>query len=489
MSNELDKQISERLHHYESAVDAEAIWDAVKPPRRRRPWFWLFLFFGGIGIAGGAWWMLAQSHKPNAYTETTELVSEKPVATEKNMANQTILNDQSTNKQQSIPKESNTEKSNLNPLSNEHLAQRKVVRRHSKGANEQTEQTLEQPKTSISSYPQQSNESLIDEGGEMDQGIDKRLNSDIINNTLSEQQKRETIALLIPNKAVQQQEKGTPLSTISLLDPIDQPLSTILGFLPDHAHELSDTINYHEEVIPPSRKRSPWSIQTDAAYLFINRELSGEDSLTNWINQRMATESVLEALNLDFSINYAFHDNWQLRIGLGYTQINTSFAYDYTTTKTDSIEGLQMLIFNVDNTVDSIYGPIGSYETTQRQLEIYNSFRQIELPILANYETRWGDLSLILEAGARFRLNRTWEGQIIGNDGEVVSLEDQAWYRNGLGVSLQASLQFGYALNNQLQARLGGTLRYSPTNFTNEEVGFDERYQLTGLQLGLRYHF
>ena len=226
-----------------------------------------------------------------------------------------------------------------------------------------------------------------------------------------------------------------------------------------------------------------------AAYLVIDRELSGEDTLISWINQRMATESVLEALNLDFSVNYAFHDNWQLRVGLGYTQINTSFTYEYTSTKTDSIEGLQMLIFNVDNTVDSIYGPIGSYETKQRQLEIYNSFRQIELPILANYETRWGDLSLIFEAGARFRLNRTWEGQIIGDDGEVASLEDQTWYRNGLGVNLQAGLQLGYTLNDQLQARLGGTVRYSPTNFTNEDAGFDERYQLTGLQLGLRYHF
>ena len=260
MSNELDKQISERLHHYESAVDAEAIWDAVKPPRRRRPWFWLFLFFGGIGIAGGAWWMLAQSHKPNPYTETTELVSEKPVATEKNMANQTILNDQSTNKQQSTTKENNTEKSNLNPLSNEHLAQRNVENHHSKDANEQTKQTLEQAKTSISSYPQQSNETLNDEGGEIEQGIDERLNLDIINNTLSEQQKREAIALLTPNEAIPQQENDISTSTNSLLDPIDQPLPSLLGFLPVHAHELNDTINYHEEVISTSRKRSPWSI-------------------------------------------------------------------------------------------------------------------------------------------------------------------------------------------------------------------------------------
>ena len=56
MSNELDKHISEQLHRYESAVDAEAIWASVKPPRRRRPWLWMLLLLGVLSVAGGSWW-------------------------------------------------------------------------------------------------------------------------------------------------------------------------------------------------------------------------------------------------------------------------------------------------------------------------------------------------------------------------------------------------------------------------------------------------
>ena len=53
MSNELDKHIGETLGQYESAVDAEALWTAVKPPKRRMPWFWLLALFGVVAIAGG----------------------------------------------------------------------------------------------------------------------------------------------------------------------------------------------------------------------------------------------------------------------------------------------------------------------------------------------------------------------------------------------------------------------------------------------------
>lgn len=487
MSNELDKHISERLHRYESAVDAEVIWDAVKPPRRRRPWFLLLLIFGGISLAGGLWWMLTQYHGASSDAESVEQINQKPTLKEGGTINQAILADQAAQEQQSTSKNSNTEKNSLIPANDKHLGEGERANYHAKHDEKQTGKALEQQETTTFPSLQKTDIPKDDEYKKGEQHIDEFHREDVINNTLPTQQKEGNIALLLPNETIKKEEKAPLSSTIRLLSPINQPLPTLLDFLPSHTPKRNDTISYEKEMISLSSKRSPWSIQTDLAYLWINRELSGADSINHWVNQRLATESVLEALNIDFSINYAFHNNWQLRLALGYTQINTSFTYENTTTKVDSIEGLQMLIFNLDNTVDSIYGPIGRHETAQRQLEIYNSFRQIELPILINYESRWGSLSLIAEAGARIRLHRNWEGQLAGLNGEIASLEDQAWYRNGLGVSLQAGLQLGYTLSDQLQVRLGGTIRYSPTNFSKEEVNFEERYQLRGLQLGLSY--
>jgi hypothetical protein len=487
MSNELDKHISERLRHYESAVDAEAIWDAVKPPRRRRFGFWLFLFLGGITLAGGTWWIWKQnhvSHKNAVVIEPDESAIQK-----EHSSHQTYRKDK-TMPNSGIPSDSITyaDNSSFPSQSNEGLNEYVQKDNSSNAGIKQANESLTDYKMLTQLPPKTSGGTLENKYIIPKPSINHTPGGNTIGTVDSVQQKQKGFTPSTPEE--KKYEKNVHQATVdsSLLTPINQSLPTLLGFIEESIPKVENKMaNNDKDLLLPPKEKSLWSIQTDIAYLIIDRELDTKDSAKIWLDNRLATESILEAWSFDAGLSYSIHKDIRLRAGLGYTQVNTVFKYDNTTIKRDSVEGLQMLVYNTDNTVDSIFGPTGRSEITRRQLETYNSFRQIELPILISYESQWKKLSIIVEAGARFRFYRSWEGQAIDRFGKLVSLEDQDWYRNNIGVSWQGSLQLGYTVTPQLQVRIGGTIRYSPTKFSKPDRALNENYQLSGLQLGLRY--
>lgn len=494
MSNELDKHISEQLHRYESAVDAEAIWAAVRPPRRRRPWFWVWLLAGVIAMSGGAWWLMSSGASEDTTASTNQPVPELQV-TDSNT--EQIGIDQSTTIEESsssidLPETNNEaavsgipvqESSLTGPASNSDLEQQ--------GQNQITRLQAEENRSAepISSTQESLVESQMAENAPAEEQNsnhnEQQLNAQI---TSAEAQIDEVLAATEQIGEEQTSEASASTASQRAFQSIDYRLDTPFGLLAERPFELTKGISA-EDYRRGRRKLSPWSVQLDAAYLLMDRELQSEvDSLSNWVSARRTSESLLEAWSTDLSLGYAFHKNWQLRAGLGYTQINTRFGFNTTSTRIDSVDGLQVVIFNPDNTVDSIFGTIEAYETSERELKVHNSFRQWELPILLAYENGFGSLSLIAEAGARIRFSRSWEGRIFdASSEELLTLEDQDWYRSSLGISLQAGVQVGYELTPQLQLRAGGTVRYTPTAFSKADLGFTEGYQLFGLQLGLRY--
>ncbi len=499
MSNELDKHISEQLHRYESAVDAEAIWAAVRPPRRRRPWFWLLLVFGLVSLSGGAWWFistgensqLASSDSPSSSTSVISDNREESVT-----STSTVLEPDANSATESEAPNAQIE----SRLDDTDATVERVVGDSQRVALDDSEEMEAASETSTfgqgnfvdGSTTAQGSEASSNEQFEELPGLTDLGNIDYEQQDISPlavEELSQTEAFTEQSSVTEETLNTSDVNRSRLVESIDYRLASRGGLLAERQNTLDQEITL-PEYRRNRRKLSPWSVQLDAAYMLIDRDLQVEgDSLpTTWVEQRRATESLLEAWSTDLSVGYAFHKNWQVRAGLGYTQINTQFDYLTTSSRTDTVDGVQTIIFNPDNTVDSITGPILMYETVQRERQIFNSFRQWELPILLAYENGFGSLSFIAEAGARIRLSRSWEGQVLGQDlREVVSLEDQEWYRTELGLSLQAGIQLGYELTPQLQLRAGGTMRYTPAAFSKPDQGFKEGYQLFGLQVGVRY--
>lgn len=474
MSNELDKLINDRLHNYESDVDAEAIWAAVKP-ERRRPWFLILLFFGGISILSGAYLLFSESEKNGEHLQNAYLAN--PTAKEYAIKEANLEQKEecesihpSTENKETIVVNKLTEKENIKSSTlNKKIAD--TPKRNAKinvlsQKNDNMEKMLSKEQV-VTDFTATKNSDLV-----------------IINKDESVEEHQQKMVDAVANSIEIVEESEYDLRQIApindYLPTLMRPISSPSSFPKDKLEEAANQLLYKKDA-------SPWAFQVDAAYLFINRTLESEN-LDNWINDRLATESTLEAWSSDITLNYAINQSWQVRAGIGYTQINTQFSYDNISTIIDSVQGVQAIVYLPSNQVDSIYGQIQRTQTIDRNLNIYNSFSQWELPVLINYQARLNRFSVIGELGTRLRIRRAWEGKLLNPMGEVVSLENEDWYRSGLGISLQAGVHLAYQLSNQMQLRLGGSIRYSVNSFTKKDAAFKENYQLQGMQLGILFH-
>ncbi len=236
------------------------------------------------------------------------------------------------------------------------------------------------------------------------------------------------------------------------------------------------------------RRHQPYFMQLDATYHTLRQKLA-TDSFPDWVAQRQSSERPLEALTFDLSAGYLHKTGWQVRAGLGYTRINTEMNTTLTRVSVDSVEGLQAIVFLPGNAVDSIYGAIASFTTTTSERRTFNSFRQVEVPVMVGYQLGSGAWTVLAEGGVRLRLSRTQEGQILARDGSFSDLETLGTYRSGLGYSLQAGLTVGYAFHPQMRVQAGVVWQYHPQDFTTAEAKFSENYRMLGFSLGGRYVF
>lgn len=482
MSNELDKHIGETLGRYESSVDAEALWQAVKPPQRRKPWLWLLLLAGVVVVAGGLWSWSTNNEEGRMVESSLPIVDNAALSGEK----KAILSAREIENKVAAPTTPQT--------------------RVDRGV--ETGSSVAETENTAQFFPDVRKKEKV----EANRAGTKE--NPVADNISAGNTERKDVKIEEPVVAVAEKDiVGTPLNEeaeiTTTLSPIEgNPLEVVTtNERPATSVSLVETLTFDvkstgskkelTEITPAAatylrNKRSPFFAQIDVAYFGLQRELENKDSLAwDWASDRTNSEQLLEGLSADLSFGYRSRRGWQVRGGLGYTQINTLFGNTVTTQTVDTVNGLTLLIYGPGNTVDSIFGPVAYYETTTRQKQTYNSIRQWELPLLVGHNFKLGRLTLLAEAGVRLRFNRSWEGTVSNRSMET-GFQDLAttdWYRTRLGLSLQGGIQLAYPITSQLDILAGGSIRYHLQDFSSDESPFVERYQLLGGQLGLRYRF
>lgn len=479
MSNELDKHIGETLGRYESDVDAEALWTAVKPPKRRMPWFWLLALFGVVAIAGG--FALWTDDESEIAENSQQIVDNTITASEESDAIDETYQEAVNQEISGLKPQDDMLLVDKVPMS---IAETKNTTGSLTSVAKNT--TARDTRTQVTEKAINTNLVVANEKSELD--------TRVLENITSEASSGHTIDEDNADLETETVKEG------ALVTASDNPVFTKavqnIGTL---AYEVSHTKD--EEELPiitlgdlPSRnrKKNQFFAQVDVAYLGVQRQLENKDSLgASWVSRRTNSEETLDGLSADLSFGYRSRDGWQVRGGLGYTQLNTLFESTAVTETVDTVTGVTMLIYGPGNSVDSVLGPVAYYETQNRERKTYNSIRQWELPLLAGYNFEVGRLTLLAEAGVRLRLQRSWEGTVLNQnlENEFQDLSTTDWYRTGLGVSLQGGLQLAYPITSQLDILAGGSVRYNLQDFSTEESPFMERYQLLGGQLSLRYRF
>jgi hypothetical protein len=452
MPNELDKRFQEELGRYDSPVDKDALWQAVRPhkPKRRLIWLWLLPLALCVSIAG-VWWRLSHAAK----ADSVEIVQEHADTGTTTGSSGRVV-------KKVPPGDLHTTKASADTPGL---------------SNEMAGDNIQHPAI----MPQRQAEKLSQKTEGLSRGVVAPVRPvavAAVESASEEAQRHPDLALV---------ETLPEAAAASAIDEHAMQMMPPLDLLPLSLNVDTDVnmplIPAGPDLVLANRnKHRPWSLTLSGGYHAASRNLS--DTLGgSWADLRSQSEQVLEAISADALLGYHTAGGLYLRAGFGYSVQHTRFVWESTLQQTDSITGITRIELAPNgDTLTMVQGQIARYQTTHWRKRTYNSLSFVEIPLLAGYTFRRGAFHLDCEGGVRLAISSSRRGDLLDDNAGLTTWPSVGGYKSSLLWRLQAGSSISYAIAPRWQIGLGAQVVLDPSSLTQRSAAFRESYHWYGLR-------
>ena len=472
--NSFDKFIKDKLGDYPSPVP-DGLWERIKQEKDKKPvaisWWKNYRYFTFVGIAaillGTTFFFNNDDAVQSAITKdtqhpsasnntqsknstsslvqpgtTNETTKPSTAANSENTTSKTLAESRSTSSP-SAPVKSLTRPSTLDDdsgpltraLTSKWASQREASKRNNYQSGFNTKNIITQSPTT-GSYNDHESKPVFIATAEMDRSINQQFGSELI-------------------KGLKEFKLFGLDNCPSARGPIRNDIYIELYGSPDYARK---TINN--------------AVATDAAFL----------------QRKDSTESMRLSYTAGFRLTKAIGENLLLKAGLQYSQINEKFSY-----RNENERRLTTVI-----TIRTVVRPAGDTivrdTSTVEQIgyrvkTTYNRYRSIDLPLLIGYE--WGNDNFKAAVSGGVILNiYSWQrGESLDTSYLPVAFNKgngQTFKRN-VGVGLYAGFSLLKKTGDRTELFMEPYFRYNISNMTNNKSMFNQKFQVAGINIGVRY--
>lgn len=199
------------------------------------------------------------------------------------------------------------------------------------------------------------------------------------------------------------------------------------------------------------------------------------------------SEKTLEVLGVEWQLGRELGHNWRVHTGLSLHQLTDRFAWTGEEVKVDTVLGTQVIIVGGMGDSTFIPGPVARYQVIRREKTSYNTYRFVDVPVLASFEAGDGPVRFTVTGGVYVNVRTRVSGDRLGVDGDFGLLEAVTPMRNRVGCSYYAGMGGVWSAGDHWQLFGQGGVRYFPGMLTVDGGDISQRYQWLGFQLGIRY--
>jgi len=466
INDQMDQLIRDKMKDWSSPV-SDSVWNNIQTEneKRRGFWFWfanpknrlsmfgtLILVSTGIGIYLAAY---TKQTKTDQNLFSNKIASEKLSSFSGNI-NSKSLSASTTNSHFSNP---TTQTNSTNQTS------RKKINATSTFVDESNELFLEEIKKSPSpSYASNEKQSEDVFKKNKTKGFTEKKSKTTIKageeGQITDDVEDESITL---NNEIQKADLISTSNVISLkLIPKTFPVLKI----PCPQGEKYPRIQYLESYAGGDLTLRQFTDTANSAYLKL-RESSTSTSL---------------AYNLGLRYVRVFRNNWLIRAGLHYGQINEKFSYKQG--------NVIQTIFIVNNNGDTT----GSYQSTYTRFKTtYNRYRTFDLPISVGHQYKLNQWNIQLDAGAVINLTSFNSGEVLNAQQQPVTIHSDGTsnpyqLKRNIGVGFIGSIGAYYPMNDQWSLFAESNVRYNPTSMTQAGLSLKQKFHTGGIRLGFRFN-
>jgi hypothetical protein len=199
------------------------------------------------------------------------------------------------------------------------------------------------------------------------------------------------------------------------------------------------------------------------------------------------SEEPLEVLGVEWQLGRELGRYWRVQTGLSVHQLTDRFAWSGEEVKVDTVLGTQVIIVGGMGDSTFIPGPVARYQVIRREKTSYNTYRFVDVPVLASFEAGDGPVRFTVTGGVYVNVRTQISGDRLGVDGNFALLEEVTPMRSRVGFSYYAGMGGVWSAGERWQLFGRGGIRYFPGMLTVDGGDISQRYQWLGFQLGIRY--
>ncbi len=208
-----------------------------------------------------------------------------------------------------------------------------------------------------------------------------------------------------------------------------------------------------------------------------------------FLRRKDSTESSRLSFTAGFRLTKTFGDNFLIKAGLQYSQINEKFSYrSENERKQTTVITIRKILLATGDTLmvrdTSTVEQIG-----YRVKTTYNRYRSIDVPLIAGYQ--WGNdnLKAAVSAGVILNLYSWQKGESLDTSYVAVAFNKDGGrtFKRNIGVGLYTGFSVLKKAGEKTHLFAEPYFRYNVSNITNNRSLFNQKFDVYGLNIGIRY--
>lgn len=239
-----------------------------------------------------------------------------------------------------------------------------------------------------------------------------------------------------------------------------------------------------------SKISNRWMMSLGAGSFSTNKNLSlvSNSRLEDFTN-REASESVLDAWNVNLSIYYAWHPNLSWSLGLDYSWINEESISALITQNQIELEQVVVAQIIDGNTVENVFARnVLVNQTIEKRIRRINTYKWIDIPLEIIYSSQLSN-QISFDVGVGFSKNialRTAGFWHPNNTEEYgLDIDENQYLRSTNGFSLIGHLGLRLELSEKFGIYSRVRMKNQMSSLTSPSYGINQSYSLIGLEAGL----
>ena len=228
----------------------------------------------------------------------------------------------------------------------------------------------------------------------------------------------------------------------------------------------------------PERPTNNWYLELYGSPDYDTKQESANGIDAMYLHTLDSTQKLVGGFTFGVRVSKNISQHLSIKSGIQFKEVTQQFKFTQQNV-TKSI------------TVITSSGTNSFIETGYQQQTVYNYYKSIEVPVVASWEIsnnkKWhisADGGGILNL-ASFYQGRTFDPSL--NDVPLSAKQTYGMFRSNVNLSLYGGFSLLHNLAKNFDAFAGPYCRYSLTNNNISSIGYNQRFNILGLNFGIRY--